>query len=361
MRLRGFLFALLCLCLTGCGLETSGIGPSRSLWLDSPVETETTTDTAVAITVHANFELSEVTIGYNLVGSSNIPYSVIPMTMVGPNLYEGVTTWSTDDPGEYNLRAYTMDGIIAPARYLRVNLPGTPVAEGTPTRSAAEIAYVSPTPGTPLPPVVGQIQFNADEYALSSGECTYLRWATVYVDQAYLNGESVALMSSRQVCPTMTTTYTLQGDYSGGSTQKSVTLTVSSAVVPTTPVPVADSQGPAITDISKTQNNIFDGTACGVTSNTIIVKATDASSVNHVVLWYRAKKISPAQTGEWRSLIMISIGGNKYQGIIGITELSSSLGLYADGTVDFYIEATDGLGNKSQSSSQTFSTTMCFG
>jgi len=361
MRLRGVLFVLFFLGLVGCGLETSGIGPPRSLWLDSPVETETTVGTVVAITVHANFELSEVIIGYNPVGSSNIPYRTIPMTMVGPNLYEGITTWSTEDPGEYNLRAYTMDGIIAPARYLRVNLPGTPTAAGTPTRSSAEMAYVTPTVGTPFPAVVGQIQLYADKYELISGECTYIRWACVYVDQAYLNGETVALMSSRQVCPSSNTTYTLKGDYSGGSTQKSITLTVSSAIVPTTPVPVADTQGPVIADISKTQDNIFDGTACGVTANTITLKATDPAGVSDVVLWYRAKKTSPAQTGEWRKVNMTSIGGNKYQATLGITELSSSLGLYADGTVEFYVEAIDGLGNKSQSSSQSFTTTMCFG
>jgi hypothetical protein len=58
---------------------------------------------------------------------------------------------------------------------------------------------------------------------------------------------------------------------------------------------------------------------------------------------------------------MSGIGGNTYQSTIGITELTSSLGLYADGSVEFYIDAGDGLGNRSQSSSQAFTTTMCFG
>jgi hypothetical protein len=362
MKIWGVVLTLLLvLLLSGCGLETSGLGPTRTIWLDGPVETEATVGMPVAITVHANFEIHEVVIGYNLVGYSNVPLRTIPVYAIGANMYEAIDTWTPDEAGEYNLRAYTMDGVISHARYIRV-LPSIlpPIPDSTPTVSSSGMTYVSPTAGTPLPAVVGQIQFFADRYELTVGDCTFIRWASVYVDAVYLDGSPVELMHSKEVCPSVTTTYTLRGEYSGGSTEKSLTISIAAAQLPTTQVPAVDTQGPSITGISKSRDNIFDGTGCGETSNTISASVTDPSGVSSVTLWYRAIKTTPAQTGEWRSISMTK-SGSTYQTALGITELSSSLGLYADGTVEFYISTRDGKGNESQSSIKTFTTTMCFG
>ncbi len=373
MKIRLCLTILIWLLLyTGCGLHTAGVGPGYAIWLDAPMETETTAGTVVAISVHANYELSEVTIGYNLVGQSSMPYRTIPMTLVNSSVYEGTTIWTPLEPGEYNLRAYSSDGIISVSRYIKV-LPATEERSyPTPTPLTLPMTAETPSPTTTLPAILPSIQFSADTYDLPAGGCTFLRWSSVYVEKAYLNGEPVELMHSRQVCPASTTTYTLRGESSGGSMEETVTINVTPTNIPTTEVPVIpppveppsptpDVQGPNIAAISKSVESIYDGTTCGVASNTINASITDPSGVSEVVLWYRASKNSPAKTGEWRSIAMTKTSGNSYQALLGVTQLTSSLTLYTDGTVEFYIIAKDGIGNTTQSGTLTFVTILCLG
>jgi hypothetical protein len=116
-----------------------------------------------------------------------------------------------------------------------------------------------------------------------------------------------------------------------------------------------------LTNITQSVNQVYDGTQCGVVANTISVRASDPSGIGTVTLWFRAKKTTPTQTGAWRSITMTNAGGGNYQGTLGIAELTSSLSLYADGIVEYYIIATDSKGNSTQSPTSTFITVMCFG
>ncbi len=353
--------------LSACTLDRSGEGPYRQIWFESPIESETTVNTVVALTVHANYSWSEITIGYNRVGQSSMPYQTIPMIGRSAHVFEGITTWTPREPGDYNFRAYAADGTISETRFIRV-LPE--VLE----TSEDEMIYGTPEATETLPSVVGVVQFFADSTNITNGECTFLRWATVFVDRAYLDGEAVELTHSRQVCPTETTTYTLRGEYESGSTEQTVTIIVESVIptpisptsapiIPTptftsTPQP-SDTQGPSISGITKSVESVYDSPACGVTSNTITATVTDASGVSEVLLWYRAKRTSPAETGELLSIPMTKTTGNIYQAIIGIPELTGSLTYYTDGVVEFYITARDSKGNSTQSGTQVFNTLMC--
>lgn len=353
--------------LTACGLEGSGYGMSRTIWLDSPIETEATVNTDIALTVHANYNWPEISFGYNRVGQSDIYYWNIAMVPRNGYIYEGITTWRPSEPGEYNLRARSPDGVESEVRYIKV-LPEETGSSGSP------LLYGTPEASETIPSVMGVVEFFADSTNINQGDCTYLRWSTVFVERAYLDGEEVELSFSQQVCPVETTTYTLRGDYEGGSIEKTVTITV----LPATPTPVSpttapilptptftstpqpsDTQGPSITGITKSVENVYDGPACGVTSNTITATVTDASGVSEVLLWYRAKRTSPAETGELLSIPMTKTTGNVYQAIIGIPELIDSLTYYADGIVEFYITARDNKGNTTQSGTQNFNTIMC--
>ena len=60
---------------------------------------------------------------------------------------------------------------------------------------------------TPSPP---DIHFRADEYTITSGNCTWLRWDVDNVRQVYLDGQGVVGHDQRQVCPTATTVYRLR-------------------------------------------------------------------------------------------------------------------------------------------------------
>ncbi len=369
MKIHRCSFILLCtFFLTSCGLHVAGFGSGYEIWLDGPIEEETHVGTSVSITVHSNYVLPEVTIGYNTLNESNMPLATVPMQQVGSTMYEAVYPWVPEVPGEYNLRAYSADGIISKARYIKVLPSPAPSPYPTPTPLTLPMTLETALPTTTLPSILPVIQFTADAYTLISGQCTFLRWSTVFVDSLYLNAEPVALMHSRQVCPTASTTYTLRGEYSAGSVEKTVTINVTPLTAPTTeappsppPSPMPDTQGPTITGIIKSAESIYDGSSCGVASNTITASITDASAVSEVVLWYRAKKNSPAATGEWRSLTMTKTGGNTYQVVLGSLQLISSLQFYTDGTVEFYITAKDSAGNTSQSGTQTFITILCLG
>jgi hypothetical protein len=71
------------------------------------------------------------------------------------------------------------------------------------------------------------IAFRADSYSLSEGECTILRWDAFNVSEVRLINGEVLQNSFLEVCPTETTTYTLQVVFLDGTeTEGELTITV---------------------------------------------------------------------------------------------------------------------------------------
>ena len=58
--------------------------------------------------------------------------------------------------------------------------------------------------------------FSADQGALVAGQCTLLRWEIDNVDAVFLDGNQVSGRGIREVCPDITTRYTLLVLYSNG-------------------------------------------------------------------------------------------------------------------------------------------------
>ena len=58
---------------------------------------------------------------------------------------------------------------------------------------------------------------------------------------------------------------------------------------------------------------------------------------------------------------MSASGGGSYQAMLGPAELTASLALYGDGSVEYYIVAVDANGNSSQSGTGSFEAKLCFG
>lgn len=58
-------------------------------------------------------------------------------------------------------------------------------------------------------PTSPYIVFVADSYVVNAGECTTLRWEVPSAESVTLNGEDIALMGSRPLCPDADTDYTL--------------------------------------------------------------------------------------------------------------------------------------------------------
>lgn len=61
-----------------------------------------------------------------------------------------------------------------------------------------------------VPPLASnQVEFTAEQATISSGACTTLSWRVVDAQVVYLDGNAVAHESTYEICPTITTTYTL--------------------------------------------------------------------------------------------------------------------------------------------------------
>lgn len=94
------------------------------------------------------------------------------------------------------------------------------------------------------------INFWADSTNLNGGQCTTLRWDVRNVQAVYLNGEGVAGVSSREVCPGNSQTYTLSVvKLDGGQDSRQVTINVSSP-------PPLPAQTPVIRQFTVDNNQI---------------------------------------------------------------------------------------------------------
>lgn len=99
----------------------------------------------------------------------------------------------------------------------------------------------------------------------------------------------------------------------------------------------SDRTGPDISDI-KTSGNVLVISDCAGTSVTISAKVTDPSGVENVLLWYRVADQPFAST-------KMSLQDGVYQvAVVGSEFLGKGYG-----TLEFYIQAKDGVGNLSKS------------
>ena len=88
----------------------------------------------------------------------------------------------------------------------------------------------SPSPST-WPSNAGySINFWADRDTIDAGQCTALRWDVRNVQAVYLDGEGVAGVSEREVCPGDTKNYNLTVTKNdGGQDSRQVTVKVNNA------------------------------------------------------------------------------------------------------------------------------------
>jgi hypothetical protein len=88
------------------------------------------------------------------------------------------------------------------------------------------------------PPKPPQVGFSVDRDSIVVGECANLRWDVDNAQAVYLDGQSVSGHESKQVCPTVTTSYNLRAATDGGDINQSVTVNVNQPALTPVPVPV---------------------------------------------------------------------------------------------------------------------------
>jgi len=375
--------------ITGCGLETSGLGTNKRSYIDGPADGSVSeVNHPVAITTHANFRVTEIGLSIDQdpreydVPQGRMRQAVTPLSPGLYDLYEARFTWTPTVPGRYRIYAYSLTGssvhggdnsftIHVTITEATPELSPPPFIPPTPTRAAAPTSAPPPSPTTAALP---RLRLSADALSLTAGQCTYLRWTSESVESLRLDGEAVAFTGSRQVCPRVNQTYVLSGSSGAGSADTSVTLTVQAPppvqplpVQPVQPQPVEpqpvqpqpelDSTPPNITDLAQSAAEVFDSPSCGAVTNTITARVRDSGGVARVELFYRVT--SGKKGGVWRSVAMARTGANRYTATLDSGALSASLANYVPGQVEVMVKAWDEANNLAESGSLTFATKYC--
>ena len=86
--------------------------------------------------------------------------------------------------------------------------------------------YTLNAPPNPVP--VPSASFSVDSTNIQAGQCTYLHWSTSGADSVDIDGTNVAASGDKQVCPSVTTKYTLTARNSTGPASRNLTVVVSS-------------------------------------------------------------------------------------------------------------------------------------
>jgi hypothetical protein len=216
----------------------------------------------------------------------------------------------------------------------------TPMALPTATPTATSLPP-TPTPTfTPYPETV--INFWSDAPYVNAGQCTTLHWDVKGVREVYLNGGPVAGQGSQQVCLCEAATYTLHVVKLDGSTEdRQVFIDVYGSCETPEPPPPQDTTGPDISSVWLVE----EGTCQFYGQATI----SDPSGVSWAQFHFSVNE------GGWGSLWMRDIGGGVWQTEYPITSGEPSV------DIQFYVVASDSLGNGKESSPGSDGTFICGG
>lgn len=95
-------------------------------------------------------------------------------------------------------------------------------------QSATTTSSPYPLNAPPNPVQVPSASFSVDSTNIQAGQCTYLHWSTSGADSVDIDGTNVAASGDKQVCPSVTTKYTLTARNSTGPASRNLTVVVSS-------------------------------------------------------------------------------------------------------------------------------------
>jgi hypothetical protein len=131
---------------------------------------------------------------------------------------------------------------------------------------------------------------------------------------------------------------------------------------PTDTQPPADTSPPAIDKVSAAPHPTFYGSSCSKAQPQFTASAnvSDPAGVGSVTLFYRYGNNGSA--GAWLSAPMAPSGGGQY----AVTITNDATAVYAqlsgaDGYVEYYVQAQDGLGNSGQLGSPVITLQYCIG
>ena len=405
MGSRRRIFTVLCgvllvsaMVLTACDERTASqlVEGGPSAWVGGPPDGSEVPIGEVSVMCHA-FARGGVSQIELYVNSSFANRAANPDA--GNEYFTARLTFETTGPGSYVLhcRTYDGEGGMVQSDPVTVRVTGE---EPTPTTEEVEIptatptsTEVPPTPtlpptGTPIPPTATRIpptstripptstplpptatprpikilSFEVSKSQIFQGECVRFDWRVEGSPTAiYFDGEGVTSPDSRDRCPTATREFELRAEGQGGP------VTARLTVVVIQPSPTVNT-GPSITNITESSNdmNWYDSRCNNCPYFTYVnigANIFDQDGVTGAKVTYRI-----VQGGQWRSKAMTQTQTALYSATISGEDLQSSLnppvppGLVCTNTstLEYYIQATDGLRNGSQSPTGTVTVHYCY-
>jgi LysM repeat protein len=131
-----------------------------------------------------------------------------------------------------------------------------------------------------------------------------------------------------------------------------------------TPTPTPDTTGPVIFDITESDDPIYwPQKYCPPDQVTILAFVSDPSGVAGVKLTYRV--VRAQFEGDWQALPMRHpdtgeyTGSGKFEATVDADALEANVEPPAPGTLEYYIQAFDDIGNRSQSSTGSVTIEYC--
>jgi hypothetical protein len=208
------------------------------------------------------------------------------------------------------------------------------------------------------------ISFEVTRSQIGLGDCVRFNWVVEGQPTAiFFDGEGVGTPDSRDRCPTSTKEFVLRAMLNDTVADRA-TLTV--VVIQPSPSP-SDTQGPTITSIGTSDEAVawpdafctYDPFPNQVTISAVV---TDDSGVDAVKLTYRV--VRGTATGSWQALAMNHQGRGLYRVTLGPVDLSRSMsqpaGAEQNGELQYYIQAFDELGNRTDSKTNTLTIVYCY-
>jgi hypothetical protein len=202
--------------------------------------------------------------------------------------------------------------------------------------------------------------FEADKTQITKGDCVRFTWQVEAPTAIYFDGEGVGNYPDfRDRCPTSTRAFELLAEGYGGPVTESITI----VVIP------GDTEGPVISKVAESSDHMdWPDAQCNdcLYPNVVTISANidDPAGVEAAKLTYRINRTG----GQWRSIPMIQGRTGRYSATIGPAQLMNSLNppvpttgpwCSTTSTLQYYVQAFDGLDNVSQSPTGTVTVHYC--
>lgn len=355
-------FLLLALFMSSCDEDEAPVisdaGPQA--WVEYPFDGETLPMGPVTLVAYAADSAGVSAINVKVNGVSLPAGQLSDLTSDGSNnLVRTDLVWQPPVKGEYIVEA---DGggasssitfcVVSCQPEEEIEIPPSPTASSTLPMITLPPAVPTDTP-TPTPYTESQVEFWATPPYVNQGECTTLNWNVSGDFQAvYFEGSVVNASGSQQDCPAENRNYQLQVvEVDNVATDHWVTVEVyevaappTDTLTPTEAPPPADTSGPTIHWTNLTFESCqFYGQA----------SISDESGVASAQFHFNKNAEG------WGSIWMQEISSELWESEVGIS-VDDGIGTPV-GTVEFYMLASDSLGNQSESSITIYNYVSCDG